>query len=266
MYGCQDGWVAHGFTDGDMDTSLYGDNQWALCVTCGAWAALSIWEHLITQQVTLSALVNVIDTLRGVVQFFKEYMYREDVSAEASSRTGGYMMHTGPTTSPENSYIILLTGYLTHCVLFIDTSPFFICFLSCVSPCVGQSEAGDAGEPSAHADAPAPDHPQDPFYAGAGAGAGGAAQNRHPPLFRPPAPAGRVPTKPYSVHHLTWSPAIDISVLRQVLFVNSTCCAYLKSRPFCNVDSCSQLFHSTMVLCRWRTRSRYQSNGHWPRQ
>lgn len=117
MYGCQNtqGWVAHGFTDGDLDTSPYGDNQWALCVTCGAWAALAIWEHLIAQQITLSALVEVADTLRGVVLFFQEYMYREEKGASEE----GYVMHTGPTTSPENSYIILLKGILFYCLFFI---------------------------------------------------------------------------------------------------------------------------------------------------
>jgi hypothetical protein len=27
-----------------MDPSPHGDLQWSLCPTCGAWAALSLWD------------------------------------------------------------------------------------------------------------------------------------------------------------------------------------------------------------------------------
>lgn len=133
MYGttAPQGWVAHGFTDGYMDLSLYGDNQWALCVTCGAWAALQQWEHLLyttntgnvcggkdTTRVGAEAnvddIVRVLETLRGAVLFFKEYMFRiNDTDIIGNSVVGStinYTMHTGPTTSPENSYILLMTG------------------------------------------------------------------------------------------------------------------------------------------------------------
>ena len=32
LYRCK-GWVAHGFTDGYLDTGLAGSLQWSLCVT-----------------------------------------------------------------------------------------------------------------------------------------------------------------------------------------------------------------------------------------
>eukprot|EP01035_Chromulina_nebulosa_P019122 gene19122-24958_t len=43
LYDCK-GWVAHGFMDGYMNTGLAGEAQWSLCITCGAWLALSLWD------------------------------------------------------------------------------------------------------------------------------------------------------------------------------------------------------------------------------
>ena len=41
-YGVDAGWVAHGYTDVWRDARALGENKWALCVTCGAWAALAL--------------------------------------------------------------------------------------------------------------------------------------------------------------------------------------------------------------------------------
>eukprot|EP01032_Pedospumella_encystans_P011336 gene11336-13183_t len=180
MYGTADpqGWVAHGFTDGYMDPSLYGENQWALCVSCGAWAALQQWEHLlyttntgnvcggkdttrVGDEANIDDIVRVLETLRGVILFFKEYMFRIDgtdiIDGTTVGSTDNYTIHTGPTTSPENSYILLMTGDAT--------------------------DSGNAQVP-AHLSA------------------------------RQQARAAH--RKPYEVHSLTFSPSIDISVLRQV--------------------------------------------------
>lgn len=92
-----DAWVAHGFTDNTLNGGLLGDLQWSLCVSCGAWMALHIWDHL-SYKMDYHMLINVnIPILRGVILFFKEYMWQD--------KNGVY--HTGPTTSPENSYEIL---------------------------------------------------------------------------------------------------------------------------------------------------------------
>ena len=60
----------------------------------------------------------MIEVFKGVAEFFKEYMYKEELyqidshidkrvhTVTATSQS--YRMHTGPTTSPENSYTILL--------------------------------------------------------------------------------------------------------------------------------------------------------------
>ena len=45
LYNCS-GWVAHGFTDNSYIGGLYGDPQWALCVTCGAWLLVQAFEHI----------------------------------------------------------------------------------------------------------------------------------------------------------------------------------------------------------------------------
>ena len=43
MYGAR-GWVAHGYTDQWLDLLPKGGPQWSLCPSCGAWAALHMWE------------------------------------------------------------------------------------------------------------------------------------------------------------------------------------------------------------------------------
>ena len=40
-------WAAHGFTDAWGSAALLGAPSWSMCPTCGAWAALALWEsHL----------------------------------------------------------------------------------------------------------------------------------------------------------------------------------------------------------------------------
>ena len=43
LYGSR-GWVAHGFTDAWMSTRTLGDTAWSMCVVCGAWAAMHLWD------------------------------------------------------------------------------------------------------------------------------------------------------------------------------------------------------------------------------
>jgi hypothetical protein len=101
LYKCQ-GWVAHGFTDNTMNGGLRGAPHWGLCVTCGAWLSLHLWEHLSysdTKSGAYSALL--LDSLRifrGVAIFFQQYMIEDQFGTK----------FTGPTTSPENSY------HMTH--------------------------------------------------------------------------------------------------------------------------------------------------------
>ena len=99
QYNCR-GWVAHGFLDEYFDAGTAGDYHWALCVTCGAWAALSLWEYS-----TFLAFDNdhedelrneALQALAGVIDFFLDYLVEDSEG----------LLHTGPTTSPENSYLV----------------------------------------------------------------------------------------------------------------------------------------------------------------
>lgn len=196
MYGCSDphAWVAHGFLDDRLQGWPYGDNQWALCVTCGAWAALAIWEHLLITPVSVPLLVEVITVLRGIVKFFREYMLRE------GDADGGYTMHTGPTTSPENSYVILYSGACTAMVLFV------VVLLTLLYVCVGEQQQHIQQQTGAAA----ADHP--------------VGEGIPEELTAPKPDAGKVPPPTHSVQHLALSPGLDASVLRQVRYCMSIYC------------------------------------------
>jgi alpha-L-fucosidase 2 len=98
LYNC-DGWVGHGFTDSFLEMGIRGDLQWALCVTCGSWLALSLWDHMIYSTFSLDFTMNTfLPIYRSIIDFYLCYLFQGP---------DGYV-HTGPTTSPENSF----TGYL----------------------------------------------------------------------------------------------------------------------------------------------------------
>jgi hypothetical protein len=108
VYGVDKGWVAHGFTDNRMHCGMAGEAQWSLCVTCGAWLALQAFDHL-TFHFDRSLLLSVVlPSLRGIAEFFLEYMYVDPVTGES---------HTGPTTSPENSYSYAFEGKVSTDIL-----------------------------------------------------------------------------------------------------------------------------------------------------
>jgi hypothetical protein len=136
-------WVAHGFTDIWMGTPPYDEMQWALCPTCGAWVALSLWEEFEygwswrgdsggeSEEAgadgkslasvcsakgappSCAALQYVRDVafpvLRGSAAFFLRYL-RDGSSppgldAEFNNATDATAsLFTLPATSPENSY------------------------------------------------------------------------------------------------------------------------------------------------------------------
>jgi alpha-L-fucosidase 2 len=115
IYGSKsvEAWVAHGFTDNTLDAGLLGDLQWSLCVSCGAWISLHIFDHL-SHKMDYHMLVNInIPILRGVILFFKDYMWRDN--------NGVY--HTGPTTSPENSYEIISNNATTIDAQIVEPPP-----------------------------------------------------------------------------------------------------------------------------------------------
>jgi hypothetical protein len=87
-------WVAHGFTDCTLNSGILGDLEWSLCVTCGAWLASYLFDHVVyTEYDPAFAQQHVLPVLQGAVSFFMEHVFIQDGTA-----------HTGPTSSPENSY------------------------------------------------------------------------------------------------------------------------------------------------------------------
>jgi alpha-L-fucosidase 2 len=60
----------------------------------GAWLALHLWDYLSYHDDTAFLLDSFLPTFRDLAQFFECYMFLGPDGA----------MHTGPTTSPENSF------------------------------------------------------------------------------------------------------------------------------------------------------------------
>lgn len=97
-YGIDGGWVAHGFTDASADARALGENRWALCVTCGAWAALATYDASEMAPTNKSLLTQAMLQLEGAARFFTQYLVPYNISSREQ------VVVTGPTTSPENSY------------------------------------------------------------------------------------------------------------------------------------------------------------------
>jgi hypothetical protein len=99
LYNCSmGGWVGHGFTDNAYDMGLLGDPTWSLCVTCGAWLAIHCWEHLTYHFNYEYMTKELLPLFRGIVLFFYEYLWIDASGA----------VHSGPSTSPENSYEVVI--------------------------------------------------------------------------------------------------------------------------------------------------------------
>jgi hypothetical protein len=66
----------------------------------GAWLALHLWDHLSYHYNPEYLMDSFLPLFRGIARFFEGYMFRGP---------DGFM-HTGPTTSPENSYRVKFPG------------------------------------------------------------------------------------------------------------------------------------------------------------
>ncbi|KAH8080994.1 1,2-alpha-L-fucosidase [Aureococcus anophagefferens] len=99
------GWVAHGYTDLWRDARALGENKWALCATCGAWAALALSEASEHAPGDASKLAAAACVLGGALDFFEGYLL--PVAAGDAGKLGlpsAPALLSGPSTSPENSY------------------------------------------------------------------------------------------------------------------------------------------------------------------
>ncbi|KAJ1404135.1 hypothetical protein B484DRAFT_222827 [Ochromonadaceae sp. CCMP2298] len=221
MYGVDQGWVAHGFVDGRAQGYLYGDTQWALCVTCGAWAATFFFEQLLVNDLSGlgvgggavvgagagaegALLGRAVVLLRGVALFFEKYLWalpetpphsQLPHSLPAAGAVGNNsaaaalpMLHTGPTSSPENSYRVHFAPPPPHTPPPPLTTPRRA--LHSVAPPLTQP------------------HPGPPAII---TSTSVKAQARKKALK-----SKKIPVPPtYRSNHLALSPAIDASVLRQ---------------------------------------------------
>lgn len=101
MYNCSgDAWVAHGSTDHSLDGGLRADSYWVFCSTCGLWAALQLFENLLFgpfDDTQAFDVLNALSVLRGASHFLKQFSFYDPDSG---------LIQTGPTTSPENSYMV----------------------------------------------------------------------------------------------------------------------------------------------------------------
>ena len=91
------GWVAHGFTDGYMRAGIGGDIKWAYCITCGAWAALSLWDHVTFAPAASASYTKALEELLVSFQGIARFLARTWWMSRGT-------LNTGPTTSPENSF------------------------------------------------------------------------------------------------------------------------------------------------------------------
>jgi alpha-L-fucosidase 2 len=95
LYGCR-GFVAHHNTDiwGDTDpTGLWGASPF--WVMGGAWLALHLYEHYLFSGDTEFLGARAFPVLEQALLFFRDYLTED----------GKGMLHTGPSVSPENTYI-----------------------------------------------------------------------------------------------------------------------------------------------------------------
>jgi alpha-L-fucosidase 2 len=99
LYGCR-GFVAHHNTDlwGDTDPDgLFGASPF--WVMGGAWLSLHLWEHYLFNQDKEFLKYRAFPVLEQALLFFHDYLCSKDGGGI------GKELHTGPSVSPENTYI-----------------------------------------------------------------------------------------------------------------------------------------------------------------
>lgn len=100
------GWMAHHNTDIWGDTAP--QDMWmpaTIWPMGGAWLSLHIWQHYEYTR-DMAFLKSKYEVLKGAGDFFKDYLMEDEK---------GYLV-TGPTTSPENTYILPLGESGTVCI------------------------------------------------------------------------------------------------------------------------------------------------------
>ena len=93
------GWMTHGYVDGFLDTRLPSGDEliWSDCISCGAWAALALWEDYCFTGNMTTLITELLPSFHGIAEFFMDHM--------TTLPGQGAQLFTGPSHSPENSYI-----------------------------------------------------------------------------------------------------------------------------------------------------------------
>ena len=89
------GWCAHAISNVWFFTGPGDHPAWGATNTCGAWAALHLWDHY-CYTLDKEFLRQKYPVLRGAAQFLADLLIKEP--------SHGWLV-TAPTNSPENSYI-----------------------------------------------------------------------------------------------------------------------------------------------------------------
>jgi alpha-L-fucosidase 2 len=95
-----DGWVAHTITNAWQFTSPGESANWGAVSSCGAWLCEHLWDHYAFTQ-DKDYLESVYPTMKGAAVFFAANLIEEPRR---------HWLVTGPSNSPENSYIDPKTG------------------------------------------------------------------------------------------------------------------------------------------------------------
>ena len=92
-------WVAHGFVDAWALAAPLGPPMWSYCVTCGAWAALLLWESFEFSR-SAKELRALWPLLHGATAFFLALLRQRNGIGD-----DGTPLQWGPSHSPENAWM-----------------------------------------------------------------------------------------------------------------------------------------------------------------
>lgn len=108
-------WMAHGFTDAWASAAPLAPPMWSLCITCGGWAALQLWQRFEFSR--REAHLDVAwPLLRGSALFFADRLLKGKHGDGVGILDDAYDGHVeknvrwGPSHSPENAYVISSDG------------------------------------------------------------------------------------------------------------------------------------------------------------
>ncbi|MCQ2145969.1 MAG: glycoside hydrolase family 95 protein, partial [Bacteroidales bacterium] len=92
------GWTAAVLANAWQFTSPAEDPSWGSSLTGGAWISLQLWEHYLFSE-DMDYLKRIYPTLKGAAEFLQNNLFEFPVN-------GNTFLVTGPSSSPENSFLI----------------------------------------------------------------------------------------------------------------------------------------------------------------